>query len=185
MMPFYLEEIKKLKPEKVGLYLMTVPMSMFFVARISGFLADRFQSRIISTIGILLLASGILMVRNLGYDSSGFRIVLTLALAGIGMALFATPNTSSIMGSVKKYQLGVASGMIATLRTLGISMGVALALAIFSFYRLSYQGNSGDSTEAFLCGFRSVYGITIFIILAAGIFSVLRGRIFNREENSD
>ncbi len=185
MMPFYLEEVKKLVPEKVGLYLMTVPMCMFFVARLAGFLADRFQSRIISTIGILLLASGILMVRNLGFDSSGFRIVLALALAGVGMALFATPNTSSIMGSVKKYQLGVASGMIATLRTLGISLGVAFAVAIFSFYRLDYQNNAGDKMEAFLYGFRSVYGITIFVILTAGIFSLLRGKIFNRDKDSD
>ena len=47
------------------------------------------------------------------------------------MAAFSSPNTSAVMGSVPRPQLGVASGTLATMRFLGqaLSIGVLGALA--------------------------------------------------------
>ncbi len=53
---------------------------------------------------------------------------------GIGFGLFSSPNSNAIMSSVEKRHLGVASGVVGTMRMIGqmLSMGIAMMLiAIF------------------------------------------------------
>nr|MBN2276679.1 MFS transporter [candidate division Zixibacteria bacterium] len=181
LMPFYLEEVKKLSPEQVGLFLSIIPICGFFLATPAGYLADRIQARVISSLGATLLLIGILFTRSLTGASTTMQIIIPLLLAGIGMALFSTPNTSTLMGSVKKYQLGSASGILATIRTLGITVGVGLSVSIFSYYRQIGLNKSGEEQASFIFGFHSVYNIILFFITLAIIFSLIRGRNMNSE----
>lgn len=176
LMPFYLEQIKGLKPEIVGVFLMTIPVCTFFLAPIAGHLSDKIRARVVSSVGIAVMVIGILLVRNLGQDASVFDIVLSLMLIGVGMALFSTPNTSSIMGSVSRHQLGSASGILATIRTLGITLGVGVSVAVFSFYRTAYLKENIDGTAAFIYGYQSVYDIIIPVIIVSAILSLARGK---------
>jgi len=175
LMPFYLEEIKNLRPDQVGLYLMAIPLSAFFFARFAGHLSDKFPARIISTIGVSLVLIGIVQMQRLDVVSSSIEIIAPLIFMGVGMALFNTPNTSAIMGSVARHRAGIAAGMIATIRTLGISLGVGIAVSIFSFYRNSYTEDGFESINAFMYGYNSVYKIILIPIVLAIIFSFFRG----------
>ena len=49
---------------------------------------------------------------------------------GIGFGLFSSPNSNAIMSSVEKRHLGVASGVVGTMRMVGqmMSMGIAMML---------------------------------------------------------
>jgi predicted MFS family arabinose efflux permease len=66
-------------------------------------------------------------------------IIPTLALFGLGMGLFQSPNNSSIMGAVSQDRLGTASAMAATSRQVGISLGTALAGTIYSGQLIYHQ----------------------------------------------
>jgi hypothetical protein len=44
---------------------------------------------------------------------------MTLIVSGFSFAMFSSPNTSAIMGSVDKQYYGVASGILATMRMTG------------------------------------------------------------------
>jgi EmrB/QacA subfamily drug resistance transporter len=184
LLPFYLEEIKALKPQQVGLFLMIIPVCGFVLAPLAGYLSDKVQARIVSTSGAALIAVGIMLFRGLGEDATVPDIVLPLLLVGVGMSFFSTPNTSSIMGSVHKYQLGAASGILATIRTLGITLGVGVSVAIFTLYRNAYAIDASDSAAAFIYGYRSVYGIMIFAIVLAILFSMSRGKNLNTNSKS-
>ncbi|UCD95306.1 MAG: MFS transporter [Candidatus Zixiibacteriota bacterium] len=184
LLPFYLEEIKALKPQQVGLFLMIIPVCGFVLAPMAGYLSDKVQARIVSTSGATLMAAGIMLFRGLGYDATVADIVMPLLLVGVGMSFFSTPNTSCIMGSVHKYQLGTASGILATIRTLGITLGVGVSVAIFTLYRNAYARDTSDTTAAFIYGYRSVYGIIIFAILLAIVFSMSRGKNLNANAKS-
>jgi EmrB/QacA subfamily drug resistance transporter len=175
LLPFFLEEVKLLRPEQVGLYLMIIPLCAFFVAPLSGYMADKVSARLTSSAGIILIGLGMVLVKYLNETSGSMELIVPLAVIGTGMALFNTPNTSAIMGSVDKKRLGTASSMIATIRTLGISMGVALAVAIFTYFRDFYLNNGQNDIDSFLSAYQSVYKIMIFVLAGALIFSVIRG----------
>jgi hypothetical protein len=55
-----------------------------------------------------------------------WQVAGNLAIVGLGMAAFSAPNTSAVMGSVRRDQLGVASAFLGTMRTAGMALSVAL-----------------------------------------------------------
>jgi len=176
LIPFFLEKIRGLEPQEVGLYLMIIPICILFVAPLSGYLADKIQARIVTTIGVIIMAIGLYLTRELHADSNAFDIIRVLVLIGIGMGLFSTPNTSSIMGSVEREQLGTASGINATIRTLGIAFGVSIAISIFEYFRNAGLSRGMGASEAFMFGYHTVYEYIIYIVLGAILISWLRGK---------
>jgi MFS family permease len=157
---------------------------MLFVARPAGWLADKFPARIVSTIGAGLLMIGLFVFVGLDASSSIYIILFGLFLAGVGMALFSTPNTTAIMGSVRKAHLGSASGILATIRTLGIALGAGLSIAIFSYYQNIFIGRQIEKIPAFMSSYQSVYKIMLIIIAIGVVFSALRGDIMNNQGQS-
>jgi len=93
LIPFFLEKIWGLQPQEVGLYLMIIPVCILFVAPLAGYLSDKVQARIITTIGIAIMTVGLYLTRELHADSTSFEVIRVLILIGIGMGLFSTTNT--------------------------------------------------------------------------------------------
>lgn len=132
LIPFYLEKLKGLPPEKAGLLYLPMPLATLIVAPISGTLSDRMDSRYISSAGMAIIALGMGLLSYLRADSSVYYIMVSMVTVGFGIGLFQTPNNSAIMGAVPPMKRGVASGMLATMRNIGMVVGVAVSSAVFS-----------------------------------------------------
>jgi EmrB/QacA subfamily drug resistance transporter len=185
LMPFFLERIKELKPEHVGLFLMVIPVFNLPAAPLAGYLADKVQARIVASAGVGIMLVGVYFIRNLTAETSSFEIIRVLAILGFGVGTFMTPNTSSVMGSVVRKRLGIASGMIATTRSLGITFGVSVAVAVFEFFRSTMSQRGGGRVESFIFGYHSVYDIVIFIVAGAIVLSLIRGKnLRNKDETN-
>ena len=61
-------------------------------------------------------------------------VAARLSLIGLGMALFQSPNNSTIMGSVPVQRLGMASAAIVTARRIGQAGGIAVSGAVFTVF---------------------------------------------------
>ncbi|SYZ74055.1 putative Uncharacterized transporter YebQ [Candidatus Zixiibacteriota bacterium] len=183
ILPFYLEQIKKFEPEEVGLILMVIPICGFITAPLAGYLADKFQARIISTTGIVILLAGVWMVRFLDASSGLDSIIFSLAFIGLGMGVFGTPNTSSIMGSVRKLQLGSASGILSTTRSLSMAFGVGLSMALLNYYQNLFLRADSDIDLAFIYGFKMDFAFVAAVVLIGAIASLLRGKNLAEKTN--
>ncbi len=183
LMPFYLMQLKGLTPSKAGLMLIPLPVTTMIVAPISGALSDRFDSRYISSIGMGLISFGILLLSRLSFDSAAAYVILTLAIIGLGSGLFQTPNNSAIMGSVPGNRRGIASSMLATMRNMGMVMGVAVSGALFSS-RLGYlksvmssQGTAGSELEvgSFMGALSFTFTVAAVLAAVAVLTSLMKG----------
>lgn len=183
LIPFFLEQVKLCAPQEVGLYLMVIPICIFIISPLAGYLSDRTEPRFISTFGILLLLCGIYFLRYLDADTSFLKIIFILTLPGTGMALFITPNTSVIMGSAQKASLGIAAGINAATRTLGLALGVGLSMALFEFFQSRYILSSSDTINGFISSYRMVYNYILFIIIPGLFFSWYRSGKKTIKEN--
>lgn len=170
LMPFFLQNELGYSPQNVGVVFLAVPLVMSVVSPVSGWLSDRTNSHVLSSIGI---AFGTISILSLGFldKNSGFiDIALRLALLGLGMGLFQAPNNSIIMGSLPIEQLGIAAGIMGTMRNMGMVIGVAVSGAVFS-NRYAYYGGTESS---FIPAFHDTYVISAIICGIAVLTSLVR-----------
>ena len=111
----YLQLIMGYSAFKAGVMLIPMEIVVFVLSPISGRLADKYGSRVLSSIGLALNASALFWFSTLNEKSSYSAILISLILFGFGRALFASPNSSSVMGSVPAERRGVANGVRMTL----------------------------------------------------------------------
>lgn len=182
LMPFYLQELRGYNTAHTGLMLTVVPLTMLVVAPCSGWLSDRIGSRGLSTTGIGVLALGVLLLSRMGAETATLGVVARLMCVGIGNGLFTSPNNSAIMGAVPPQRLGIAAGMISTVRSMGMVMGVACAGAVVAFQRSHLLGSGFPVATAF-SGALSAAFLVAAGITVVGIFpSMVRGSEARRAE---
>jgi len=173
LMPFYLIDGRGFSPAQAGLILTAQPLVMAVVAPLSGTLSDRIGTRLPSTLGLAALGAGLLLLAGLGPTSSIRQVVVFLGVAGLGVGIFTSPNNSALMGSAPHERQGIAAGILATARNVGMMLGIGLAGAIFT----SILARSG-STTAGSGLFNAVhYGFLGAAVAAAlGVIVSLSGR---------
>jgi EmrB/QacA subfamily drug resistance transporter len=132
LMPFYLIQGRGLNPEKAGLLLTAQAFIMAISAPISGTLSDKIGSRVLSTLGMLILSAGLFMLTLLDGQTSQTSIILALGICGLGTGIFVSPNNSAMLGSAPRNRQGIASGVLATARNVGMVLGVGMAGAFLT-----------------------------------------------------
>lgn len=132
LMPFYLIQGRHMTPSRTGLLLMIQPAVMSISAPIFGALSDRIGTRRPSMLGMTVLGGGLLLMARLRGDSPLSWVALGLLLTGLGNGMFMVPNNSAIMGSAPANRKGIASGVLATARYIGMIFGVGVSGAVFT-----------------------------------------------------
>ena len=170
--PFYLIQGRGLPASQAGLILTAQPISMALTAPLSGRLSDRIGSRLPTTLGMLILAVGLFLLSRLTLDSPVWLLVLGLAIGGFGTGLFVAPNNSALMGEAPRNRQGIAAGVLALARNVGMVLGIGLTGAIFTTI-LSKDNPGGTDTlvHAFNVGLLFASGMA----LLAAVVSVTRG----------
>jgi EmrB/QacA subfamily drug resistance transporter len=148
LLPFYLELVLHLPLRMVGLLMAVVPLSMAFIQPLSGSLSDRFGTRRVSILGLIFIVLGYLLMAGIRVDGSELEFVLRMLPVAVGMATFNSPNNSAIMGAVPRARLGVASGTLGMVRTLGQVIGIAALGAFFSNRLNHYAGGTVGLRDA-------------------------------------
>ena len=181
LMPFYLMLPCALSPREAGFMMMVPFVFLFIVSPVSGGLSDRIGSRFLCTLGLAVLMAALFLLAGLSPGASRGAVAFRLALAGIGVALFISPNSAAAMGAVPLRHRGLASGMVATARNLGMVSGVALAGAVFGGgFRAGSGGMSlsayGPELEAvFMAVFRTAMMACGVVAAVGTAVSFLRG----------
>lgn len=150
LMPFYLENVLGYETQTVGLMLAVVPIAVGITAPISGTLSDRYGTRPISVLGLVLILIGFLAVSTLSVETTTLGYILRFLPIGMGIGTFQSPNNSAIMGAVPRSRLGIASGLLAITRTMGQTVGIAVLGALWAGRVMARAGQAlpGGATTA-------------------------------------
>ena len=162
---------------------------MLLFSPFSGMISDKHGFRFQPLLGVALVSAGLASLATIQLDTPTPLIVLRLALVGVGTAIFMSPNSSAIMGSVPRHMLGTASAAVATSRNIGNATGVAMASAILTGVAASSAGLSGVSArklppEALLDGVHSAFLAAAAISTLAIVASTFRSRRASTEANA-
>ncbi|MBU2498205.1 MAG: MFS transporter [Proteobacteria bacterium] len=178
--PFYLQRILHYPPNHLGLIMTAFPLAVMAVAPFSGSLSDRIGTRALACLGAGVCALSLYLMSRLPASAGSIDVVWRLALFGLGTGIFQSPNISAAMGSVPKPYLGIASGILAMIRNVGMVLGIAIGGAVLYAFAPSHilQKAGLDSLEAaqFLAGLKYAYLAGAILTGAASLTSLVRGK---------
>jgi MFS family permease len=168
LISLYLQYVKGFGPESAGLTLVTLYAMPAIFSPLAGRLSDRIESRIVASTGIALLTAGLVMLVFLSEKTPLGLVIANLVLIGLGQAFFSSPNTNVIMGSAPRAAYGVASAMLATMRQIGVILGMGITMMMLFLY----MGRVEITPENYMLFQESMKPsfIIIAILCFAGIF---------------
>jgi len=176
LMSLFLQKIKGFSPQQAGIILIAQPLMMTLLSPFAGKLSDKIEPRKLATAGMLISSLGLFLLAFINDTTPVYYIVAVLILMGIGFGIFSSPNMNTIMSSVEKKQLGIASGSSATMRVIGQMMSMMIATLIFSLYFAGTPIKEADNT-LFTSSIRLSFIISGLICLAGVYFSNSRGNL--------
>ena len=189
----FLEVAQGYSAQRAGLILLIQPTFMAGLSPLFGRLSDRMGSRVLATGGMLLGAVGMVQLATLPESRAAWRVLLALGTVGIGMAAFSSPNTSAVMGSVKRSQLSLASGFLGTMRSAGQGISVALLGAIAASGlgatggRVLFLGEKASKAAAseFAGGYRTAMFLAMGLAVVGAAVSLVRGQPTESHSNHE
>jgi EmrB/QacA subfamily drug resistance transporter len=170
VLPFLLIQARGLSAPRAGIVLTAQPIVMAIVAPLSGAYSDKIGSRIPATAGMLLLTLGLVWLGMLVRQGSLGWVAAALAVIGLGVGIFVSPNNSALMGAAPRNRQGIASGVLATARNVGMVLGVGFAGAVFT----TVVARAPTSTMGMVEGVRASLFAAAGLAAVGGITSALR-----------
>ncbi len=184
--PFYFEGVLNLPPSQVGLVFLIIPVIMVVGSPVAGWLYDNHYFPYYAATGMAVTTISLLLLATLSKTMDLTLIVLAFIPMTIGMVLFQSPNNTEIMSSLPVDKIGIASSVSATVRNLGMALGVSAASILLSI-STSMAGYSGNVLMAGPTILSSAFSLIMVVsavltLLATGV-SIVSGR--NEKKRSE
>lgn len=171
VLPFYLMRGRGMGPERAGLILTAQPLVMAVVTPVSGALSDRIGTRLPAAVGMAVLAVGLWMLAQVGAAAGApmWEVVVALAVVGFGTGVFIAPNNSALMGAAPMHRQGIAAGILATARNVGMVLGVGIAGAVFTSVLARHGGAGAMASVGGAVPAGLFAGVRASLMVAAGV----------------
>jgi len=167
----YLQYLKGFDARTAGLIMISQPVMMALLSPLAGKLSDKRNPGKIASFGMGLTAAGLILLCFVNEDTPVILIVLLLLLMGTGFGFFSSPNSNAIMSSVEKRHLGIASGVVGTMRMVGQMMSMGIAMMLLALY-IGQQKITPSTYHGLMHSMKT--GFLIFSMLCIlGIFASL------------
>jgi EmrB/QacA subfamily drug resistance transporter len=127
-LPFtiYLQSILGFSALKAGLTIAPASVISLFIAPVAGRMTDKIGGKYILMSGLFLFAVGTGWLALIARPASAWQVFLApLLIAGIGMGCTFAPLTTMAMRNIDPRMAGAASGVLNTVRQVGLVIGTA------------------------------------------------------------
>ena len=176
LMPLYLINSRHLDPSLAGLIMTAPALFSILVAPAAGSLADRHGSIIISMAAVALAGAGFLIFFTFNPLTFVLVIVMGMLITRVSTAAFFGPNARLIMGHCPPDSVGDGSGVMMTIRHVGMVAGIAFFQSVFAI-RMYMAGIPRDGTPLVakltpalsVLGYQAVYLVAFILCVAVVI----------------
>jgi MFS family permease len=167
----YMQNVLGYSAVQAGAAFLPMTVIIILVAPIAGKASDRFGSRWLMTIGMVLLGVQLLYLSQLGADATFWNLLPGFVVGGIGMAMTMTPTAAAATRAVPVHKAGVGSAVLNAMRQVGGSVGIALMGAIVAHEAIGRPGLDG-----FMAGFERALFVASLIAFTGAIvaFALVR-----------
>lgn len=176
-LPIYLQSVHGLSVSASGVALLGPMLATVVGAALSGRTIPRVVHYKRIALGGMALSALCLAGLSLGASDASFPVVELLSIGiGIGSGTAFPVCTVAVQNAVNRTHLGVATGVLGFLRSMGAALGVALlgTVALSHGLQLTHEGSAMATVLADAAGFSMVFLVaTLFLILSFAMLAVM------------
>ena len=174
LFPFYATDILHIDPVRTGLLMLPFPVALAVSSPLSGLLSEKYPARLITTVGLGMTVTGLVLFSLMDETTSFFYIALAQLIAGCGSGTFQVPNNNTVISAAPRNKVGIVSSVNALARNAGMIMGIALSVAVYALVQSRLADGGATAQEAFLGGYRAAMLFGAAVAVAGGILSAKR-----------
>ena len=128
----YLQVVDGYSPLEAGVRTLPWTAAPMLVAPVAGLLAPRVGVRALLSVGLTLQSVALAWIALVATPGGTYaELVPAFALAGIGMGLTFAPSSTAVLADMADDDHATASSTNATIREIGVALGVAVLVAVF------------------------------------------------------
>ena len=143
---------------------------------LSGRLSDKISPSKLATGGMAMTSLGLALFCFLSESTSYVYIAGALFILGLGFGIFSAPNQNIIMSSVDAKSYGQAAAATGTMRLIGQSFSMGLAMMAISIYIGSAQ-ITAEAHEQLTASLKMTFAVSAFFcIIGVYLSSIRNGR---------
>jgi EmrB/QacA subfamily drug resistance transporter len=166
----YLQQVLGLSPLHTGLTFLPMALMIMLCARRAGGLVSQFGVRPVLGGGLVMMASGMLLLARIHDSGSGITYIMIpglLTAAGIGFSI--VPSTIAATQGAKQGQTGLASGLVNTSRQVGGGLGLAVLITLATQFTTHEIGANHPVSQSLTYGFRVAFLICAGLAASAAL----------------
>jgi MFS family permease len=148
LLPLMWQSTGRLNAAEAGIALMPMALVFVVVSPFSGALVGRFGARTMTTSGVAIIGTSLMLIGVSAYLPSIIWAEIGLALTGLGLGFSTGPLMGVAVGAVSAARSGTAGAVVNVARMAGATIGVASLGAVFAIM----QGGPGGLFVAMLIG---------------------------------
>jgi DHA2 family multidrug resistance protein len=151
-LPVFLQNNLRMTAQQTGILLMPGALATAVSMAVVGRLTNKFDARILITIGALLFAGAMLKLSRITGESGGTDFFWALIMRGVGLGMMFVPLTTITLAELSVRELPQGTGLYNFFRQLGGSLGIAAIATLLSHYTAQFRAilsehlASGDPT---------------------------------------
>ncbi|HWL32445.1 MAG TPA: MFS transporter [Gaiellaceae bacterium] len=167
----YMQNVLGYSAVQAGAAFLPMTVLIILVAPIAGKTSDRFGSRWLMTIGMVLLGVQLLYLSQLSSTADFWDLLPGFVVGGVGMAMAMTPTAAAATRAVPVHKSGVGSAVLNAMRQVGGSIGIALMGAI-----VANQASGRPGIDGFMAGFERALIVAAVFAFAGSVvaFALVR-----------
>ncbi|WP_231332301.1 MFS transporter [Actinomadura graeca] len=164
-----LQVVGGFSPVAAGTALLPVTVLMLLLSARAGALAQKIGPRLPMTLGLVVAATGMLLVGRIGEGTSYVTGVLPAVIVfGLGLSAVVAPLTATVLATADERHAGVASGVNnAVARAAGLLAVAAIPPLV------GLTGDAYNDPAAFSDGFRLAMTVCAALLAAGAVLSFL------------
>jgi EmrB/QacA subfamily drug resistance transporter len=147
----YFQSVLGFSALKAGLAMAPASLVSLFVAPVAGRMTDKIGGKYILMSGLILFAVGMGWIALIAHPNSNWPTFLApLIVAGLGLGCIFAPLVTTAMRNIQPQMAGAASGVLNTVRQVGLVIGTAAVGALLQNRLVSSITGQADARAAAL-----------------------------------
>ena len=183
LFPIYTQRVLNQTPLMTAVLILPFSIMFMLFALLNGKLTKKMHSSILMTTGTILIILGYIFLSTVGETLVYWNIIIAQALIGAGSGCYQPSVNALIVSIAPLGKMGVASGILAMFRNVGMLLGITISVSIFDFVRQNEILKGTSEITSNILGYRwAIYWAIIFGIICA-ILSYLAHRAYKKEKS--